>query len=755
MISVKFPIADEKKLETLIRKLRIFLQLKQMAIIVYTTEIQEIIFSRKGMRKNQHISLKSFFDPVFNIKDIYSCKNKTNFGKELFYKLDGAEPNSIIFINEVKDEKNIFMLWGGGQNPVRYTLKILGKQLFQHFCNVLMHDSRNRENTIQQEIITSCTKIGEKALGNCTLGVFFAEINNRVKTIALADNAGLFLYDEKSRELVLQEPAFGIQKNKEINSHTLSIEENNIIVNVFNNQRAFYNNDTLQASIIFGNQFNNVEVNNILALPLLLEKNCIGVYCLINRSGGFNKNEEKLLMQMMSQITVFIMNTLKLRQLQKHDVELRSIYQQEKVNCNEYKYLMYIHQRLTTILIQETGIEGFINRMERHFKLPVVFFDCLRWKRIPSENGKQKTENFQMVSLSNVFKKLSQNPDMYSIPFRETFSLNGSDETAVIAIPKVNNDFLGVIVVFEDTTKLSQVQILALDRAAHMLTIEILKQKMAYEVEQNLRDDFLNTMISDNGFHEKDIVNMAANFGYDLTGAYIVTVLSHSIEALKEQPFLQGNKRSKWILNSVLKKICPGGMVFFKGDDVILLIPHPKDTGLPSQSKGIHFLLSQVQRVVFEAISTTISIGIGSIAKDIKDIKQSYYEARCAVDFLQQTGKQGVMYFEELGFYQLFLEQHSRKRLEAIAKNQLQELIKSDCSKGTYFLKTLERYFYYNGNLRSTSDDLHIHINTLRYRINVLKDIFNLDLSVEKCKFDTHFAIKTLSFLCPDLFKAG
>ena len=140
---------------------------------------------------------------------------------------------------------------------------------------------------------------------------------------------------------------------------------------------------------------------------------------------------------------------------------------------------------------------------------------------------------------------------------------------------------------------------------------------------------------------------------------------------------------------------------------------------------------------------------------ELKGIKQSYCDACATVDFLQKTAAPGPLFYYQLGFYRLFTEQKERARLEEIARSQLGALIGADRAKGTYFLKTMERYFFHGGNLRATADDLHIHINTLRYRLKVLKNTFHIDLATEKCRFDTYFAIKTLSFLCPGLFKPG
>jgi len=741
-------------LDNLVRKLRILLQLKQMAILICTPEIEEIFFTKRGVRTIQHGSLHTFIDPAFSLNKIISSEEKNNFVKALFYKLGGTEPEYIIFLEE-ENEDGLFALCGGADCSIRYSKKILGEQLLHNFITTLKQNRWNKQKDKHLEIITSCSKIWQVALENENIDTVFNEINNKVKAMTLANNAGFFLYDEKSQHLVLQEPAFGLKKEKESATYGLSLTENNIIVNVYKNHRSFYNNEAAQDPMILGCLSSFLKVDNILAVPIRRGNLCIGVYCLLNRPGGFSQDDEMLIWQMMSQIEVIIESVQKLKKLQNLEMELRRIYQQEKENSMKYKYLMDVHQTLTGFLIKESGFEEIINRSARHLNMPVVLFDYLCWRRISSDIGKEKTDIFQLDSLADYFKRLSQNPEMYSMkPFRETFSLNGSEETGVITTIRVKNETMGFLVVFEDTRKLSQLQILALERVVHTCTLEFLKHKMAFAVEKKLKDDFIDALIYWNNYKEMDIVNMAANFGYDFSRPYLTAVLClNGVEFPKgEQQFLQEKKLILRVLNDTLKKNLTGEMIFFKGDDVIILTPCPSENDFSEGYKETRLLFSKIQRAVFDAIGASVSIGIGSAAKELKEIKQSYHEARAAVDFLHQTGKQGILFFSELGFYQLFADQRERKRLEDIAKNLLKKLLKSDCSKGTSFLKTLERYFYHDGNLRATSEDLHVHINTLRYRLQVLQDTFNIDLTVEKCKFNTYFAIKTLYYLCPELF---
>src|SRR5260370_6891492 len=76
--------------------------------------------------------------------------------------------------------------------------------------------------------------------------------------------------------------------------------------------------------------------------------------------------------------------------------------------------------------------------------------------------------------------------------------------------------------------------------------------------------------------------------------------------------------------------------------------------------------------------------------------------------------EQGINY-ERLGVYRLLAQVEDRAGLDAFAGRMLAPLVDYDRARGTPLLKTLEVYLQRHGNLRQSSRDLHIHLNTLHY----------------------------------------
>ena len=65
-----------------------------------------------------------------------------------------------------------------------------------------------------------------------------------------------------------------------------------------------------------------------------------------------------------------------------------------------------------------------------------------------------------------------------------------------------------------------------------------------------------------------------------------------------------------------------------------------------------------------------------------------------------------------------------------------------DKARGTPLLKTLEVYLQRHGNLRQSARDLHIHLNTLHYRLRRIGEVTGMDLKDADARLDLLLALR-------------
>lgn len=125
---------------------------------------------------------------------------------------------------------------------------------------------------------------------------------------------------------------------------------------------------------------------------------------------------------------------------------------------------------------------------------------------------------------------------------------------------------------------------------------------------------------------------------------------------------------------------------------------------------------------MLENIGKKPTAGIGGLYLGIEGLLASYREADTALRFGMKLHAEGKPYFiDDLGLYVVFGNVGIDKQIE-LAKKLLAPLLKE-----ADLLKTIRAYFEQNLNLTKAASNLHIHRNTLIYRLGKIRDMIGLD----------------------------
>ncbi|MBM6832322.1 PucR family transcriptional regulator [Megamonas hypermegale] len=124
-----------------------------------------------------------------------------------------------------------------------------------------------------------------------------------------------------------------------------------------------------------------------------------------------------------------------------------------------------------------------------------------------------------------------------------------------------------------------------------------------------------------------------------------------------------------------------------------------------------------------------INIGIGTKQQSLSKCKLSYEQASKCINLAIKQNKQNtIRYYEQLGLYQLFYDINNKTLLENFVSNILSKLIAYDEKYNTDLIKTLDVYLSKNCNLNQTAEELFIHRNTIKYRLQRIEEITNTNL---------------------------
>ena len=106
-----------------------------------------------------------------------------------------------------------------------------------------------------------------------------------------------------------------------------------------------------------------------------------------------------------------------------------------------------------------------------------------------------------------------------------------------------------------------------------------------------------------------------------------------------------------------------------------------------------------------------------------------------------------VAAYADLGIHRLLLRVPNVSDLWAFAEEVLGALSEDERSTGINYLQTLSVYFEENGSLRRAADRLHLHPNTVTYRLRRIEELTGLSLSVHRDRLMAEIAAEIVTGL--------
>lgn len=274
-------------------------------------------------------------------------------------------------------------------------------------------------------------------------------------------------------------------------------------------------------------------------------------------------------------------------------------------------------------------------------------------------------------------------------------------------------------------TSLDEWDHLAAAQGAAALGLEFAKEQAVQAAEERLRGDFVSSILAGPPTDPAALVRRGQELGYNLTLSY-VAILFHLDD---EESMVVGRT-----LSSIQSELTRRGIAApLSQRDANVLCLLPLTNGIPRPRD-----LAEALRERLASDYPSITLALGTSAPTLADWSRTVEEAEQALILGRQLfGPDRVLAFSDLGVYRLLVRLRETPELWAFYRETLSPLAAYDQKQDGELLKTLEAYFNHLGNLRATSEALHVHRNTLLYRLERIKQISGLDLN----NADEHFAL--------------
>jgi DNA-binding PucR family transcriptional regulator len=144
----------------------------------------------------------------------------------------------------------------------------------------------------------------------------------------------------------------------------------------------------------------------------------------------------------------------------------------------------------------------------------------------------------------------------------------------------------------------------------------------------------------------------------------------------------------------------------------------------------------------------TVVAGIGGCCRQPMEISRSYQEARRAIDAAARMGTTpAVVAYDDLGIHRLLLQVPDLGELRSFATSVLGDLVREPGR--AELLQTLSAWFRTGGSPQRTARALHLHANTVSYRIRRVEEIAGLRLDDHHDRLLAQVACEIVEVLGP------
>lgn len=425
--------------------------------------------------------------------------------------------------------------------------------------------------------------------------------------------------------------------------------------------------------------------------------------------------------------------------------------QKEKL-AHRLECLVNLNERLLCMVLKNDGIQAITNTVARYLNAGVVFYDQRLVKRAWAPQRNNELKDFDPSRLLDTEGK----PFRLGCSAGRSYLLRCKEYNRKVIATSVDivGDTLGYLFVVMEPARQYEDFLAGIRRILSVYALELQKEKVAREVIQNVEGDFVSALLEGN-FTEEKIYRQASGLGYDLSIPRVVVVAElqsydfqgSDIPVSYWSPFLNS-------INLYMKQHYPQSLAVALKEKLILLqqlyAPSQKSKG-PDSMRGT----SQIMRKALERLTgRKVYIGIGRVAQGINDLESSYKDALFCVKYLKQTKQkdQVVSFFRDLGLYQALADENTAGYLHSHMWERLGSLLESDKNKGTAYLKTLDCYFLAGCSIKTAAERLFCHVNTIRYRLERIKKLSEIDIDDIECRFDIHMSLKIAKYYYPEYF---
>ena len=390
-----------------------------------------------------------------------------------------------------------------------------------------------------------------------------------------------------------------------------------------------------------------------------------------------------------------------------------------------------IHNAFTELVIRNEGTDKILTTLSKIINKDCLFIDKVfneRYYSFGNEQEYNKIKNLPTEKILINYEDISLEIDgkifgyLIILPAESSHSKSSSDSYDKIAI----------------------------DHALTVLRLDQRRKIARHHVEEKYRDKFIKDLLFNNIDDPEEAISQARIYDWDFYKNY--NVLSFSIDDyefylkkttytskdpgqidyIQDEIFSFINNRVRNIFSDYIYTTMRGSIIYLvdlEGNKNIL--------------KNLDNKIAEINAGLKEKFARTFTLGIGSQVDNLYEIDKSFKEAQKAVALSKKLNTdRNIYYYSDLKYYRLLDQIDNKDLVNEFIRDNISKIIDYDRENNAELLLTLEKYINNNWNTSRTAEEMYLHYNTIKQRINKIEEITGFDLADNETRFNINLAIK-------------
>lgn len=419
-----------------------------------------------------------------------------------------------------------------------------------------------------------------------------------------------------------------------------------------------------------------------------------------------------------------------------------------------------VHQRFTEIVLAGGGLSEIAENLAALLQSPVVIVapekrvlasaehkdsDIVLARLITKQGERQQLEIEELLEGAKAGKAATTT--------RRVLHIGGEAISCAIRPIRVGSTLYGSIIVVLNQQELHDGIGIAIDHAATVAALDIMKQQAVLNVERRFQGDFLDDLLSGR-IQSSEVLSARANaltWNLDRPSLVMAIAFHHAGQDPAQRwrnhsSFRREGIRLIDVARAALQKLDRGVILWERSDSLVGLLTEPcAHQSHPAQIRqaSMHIARQVSEQLQIAGGESCSTIGIGRAYSDALKLHLSYEEARQALVIGAKVwGSGAVTHFEDLGVYRILHHHPDKAELDAFAEEVLGKLVEYDRKRNTDLVDTLDVLMDCNLNLSVAARRLYLHYNSLRYRLQKIEELIGPFVDDPHLRFNLQFALR-------------